>query len=275
MATAGRVLVKQRRISRAGSVYLGAIAAMSFFTGIDLAAAAPKSVVSRTSVLFSGNFTDYKTGGEVAMFGTFQLKTKFQPATGNLVVQSSLRKASTIAFATSTPPPSDPLRDALESLKQIASELKAQIVEIKPVIFNLESQLHLVRLTDSDPLIPGKQIDRALEAAIKTQIVTASASLLELTKQLEEVAKQIKDLINQIDQRESANPSRPIYKAAGTTNTPQAICPLLGCERLLKFSLRQEGGERTDYLLRVRLSFSERGDLILADPDSTPLPPDY
>ena len=248
---------------------------MAFFAWIDLAAAAPKSVVSRTSVLFSGNFKDYKTGAEVAMFGTFQLTTKIQPATGNLVVRASLRKASTIAFATSTPPSSDPLRDELESLKQIASELKAQIVEIKPVILDLEAQLRLVQQTDSNPFIPGKQVDRTLEAAINAQIATARANLLGLTTQLDEVLEQIKDLVSQIEQRESAEPSRPIYKAAGATNTPQAICPLLGCERLLNFSLRRKGGERTDYLLRVRLSFSERGDLILADPDSPPLPADY
>ena len=61
------------------------------------------------------------------MFGTLQLKTNFQPSTNTLVVQSNLRKASTIAFATNTPPPVDQLLERLETLKQTAADLKAQI----------------------------------------------------------------------------------------------------------------------------------------------------
>jgi len=270
MAKAWGMFMKQEQGIR--RFFFGMLAAVCLFMLVDVAAAAPKTVISKTDVHFGGIFADSNTGGLVSMFGTLQLTTKLKPATNALVVTASLRKPSTVAFSTPNPPPTDPLMERLEELKLIAVDLKAQIPPLKSVIFDLQVQLNAVLMIDVDPIRPGRQPDKPAIAAIKAPLAQAVAALETVTKQLQEVQLEMKEITNQINQREKAQPTRTLYKTISAPNNPQDICSILGCERFVKSTLKSSTGAKSDYVVRMNLLFSPRGELIAAQPYQIPIP---
>jgi prefoldin subunit 5 len=232
-------------------------------------AAEPRKVTSNSQVLLDATLFDIDTGEDVQLLGLIHVQTKVNPSESTLAVHANIREAAFLAFAENDQAPSNSLLERLELLKEQVRELKSQIVALQQQIFDLMNELQTVLETDTEPLIPGLQIDTERAHELQRRIQQASAALKRLQGELSELLNEMRDLLDEIQELQESDEEPAdlinVYTATGVFSAGPSICDHLACERIIDLDLIRADGGALPFQVRLNLQFTQRGALLFGE----------
>jgi len=224
----------------------------------------PRQITSNSQLLLDATLFDTQTGDNVQLIGLIHVQTKVDPTENTMALHANIREEKFLAFVQNDQAPSNPLLDELEALKETVRELKSQIAAITQQITELADELEQVRNTDSNPFLPGTQIDTDKVRELENRIQQLSAELQRLQQELSNVLIRMKDLLKELDESEEQEETIQVYTALGADAVRGSICGLF-CERLVDFDLIRANGERTTFQVQLNLQFSRTGHFVGGD----------
>ena len=122
------------------------------------------------------------------------------------------------------------------------------------------------RKTDTNPFLPGIQIDKQRVAELERRIQQLTAYLEQLQQEVSDLLDEMQDLLEELDESddEGVDPIT-LYSALGADGIKPSPCNDLFCERLVIFNMIRADGERSPIRVLLRLQFSQAGELVVAD----------
>ena len=227
------------------------------------ASAQPNMITSNTSVLLDATLSDGLTGEDVQLMGLIHVQTKVNLRQDTLGVHANIREESFLAFVQDELAPSDP---RLGELRDRIRALQTEIVAVKHEVLQAMAELEEARKTDTNPFLPGIQIDKQRVAELERRLQQLAAHLEQLKQELSDLLDEMQDLLEELDESdvEGGDPIT-LYSALGADGIKPSPCNDLFCERLVIFNLIRADGERSPIGVLLRLQFSQAGELIVAD----------
>ena len=229
------------------------------------AVSAPKRVSSSTRTLLDATVFNGQTGESIALLGVVRVRAKVAFADGTVAVETKLRERAFLAVVMTAENEEDPTVRRIRMLTDEAHDLRSQIAPLLARIRALRQHVEEVRATDSDPLRPGRQVDRLALAELTRELSQKEKQLQGLLNALSTVQRTIEALIARLNRRKQKFSE---YSALGSFALPPSPCDsLLACERLVSFDVRRTDGTSATVQVRLTLRFSDRGRIEAAEAD--------